>query len=147
MCAYCVTFRVLSGTNWVVFLLLHTVCSSQGLFLSHALRGRQTGRQSPDSKEVLLALSWWGRKGLCFLSKVTQLHLSRGLWLSHVVLALQSGAGVSEWQAGYSGSIWFLPKILYLWIEQQIFFSLSGLCVLICGIDIMVFAYKDMAVL
>lgn len=32
MCAYCVTFRVLSGTNWMVLPLLHTVCSSQGAF-------------------------------------------------------------------------------------------------------------------
>lgn len=133
MCACRVTVRVLSGTKWVAFLLLHLVHSSQGAFPF-------------CNEEVLLPLSWRGRQGLSFLSKVTQVPLSRGLAVPycHCSVALVSASG----RLGTRGmdSTHFLPETLYVWIERSMFSSLSGLRVLICGIDIMLFVYKDMAV-
>lgn len=66
-----------------------------------------TGRFSflyPEGKEVSLPLCWRGSQGLSFLSKVTQLHLSRGLAVPYC-----PGTPVWHWCQGLPG--WVLLQL------------------------------------
>lgn len=103
-----------------------------------------TGRLSflyPEGK-VSLPLCWRGRQGVSLLSKVTQLHLSRGLAVPYCL-----GTPVWHWCQRLAG--WVLLQLSLLardpvFVDRMV--DIFNLSVLICDIDTMVFAYKDMAV-